>query len=504
MFLIYYRLRVQYMSFIKKHRLLFLVILLALVYVLLLIPDETPSVSPVKASTAVRPFIWNQDSRWDSLEARFAMARSAGEGAVQQTLENRLLNVEVILQEIDQRVPPPTSPVFSELEENFFALAPLIGASPHHVTLYIDLSSRMRRTLKHQSEQWNMSDRAARETLYRLLYGGRTAVEEVLLQAPEAQRPPALVMETDEPSATPSALLLGLKIHSGDILASRGGVPTSALIARGNDFPGNFSHIALAYVDSVSGKLSLIEAHIEKGVAVATAEQYLGDKKLRVLVLRPRADLPAMRKDPLLPHHAAKVMYLRALGKHIAYDFSMDPADSTALFCSEVASLGYRMFGMELWMGMSHISSPGLRSWLGDFGVRHWETQEPSDLEYDPQLRVVAEWRDPETLYKDHVDNAVTEAMLERAEKGERLGYDWYALPVARVVKGYSSVLNFFGGVGPIPEGMSATSALKHKAFVAKHDAATAAVNVTAERFRQEKGYRAPYWELVRMVRKTL
>jgi hypothetical protein len=492
------------MSFIKKHRILSFFILLALVYVLLLIPDETASVAPVKASGAARPFVWNQDSRWDSLEAKFAMARSAGEGAVQQTLENRLLNIEVILQEIDQKVLPPTSPVFSELEENFFALAPLVGASPHYVTIYVNLASQIRKALKHQSEQWNMNDRAARETLYRLLYGGRTAVEEVLLQAPADQRPPALLMETDEPSATPSAVLLGLKIHSGDILASRGSVPTSALIARGNDFPGNFSHIALAYVDSLSGKLFLIEAHIEKGVAVATAEQYLGDKKLRVLVLRPRSDLPALKKDPLLPHRAATAMYRRALGKHIPYDFSMDAADSSALFCSEVASLGYGMFGMELWMGMSHISSPGLRSWLGDFGVRHWETQEPSDLEYDPQLRVVAEWRDPETLYKDHIDNAVTEAMLERAEQGEKLGYDWYMLPAARVVKGYSSVLNFFGGVGPVPEGMSATSALKHKAFVARHEAAAALVRANAAEFRGERGYQAPYWELVRMSRKAL
>jgi hypothetical protein len=56
---------------------------------------------------------------------------------------------------------------------------------------------------------------------------------------------------------------------------------------------------------------------------------------------------------------------------------------------------------MALWMGISHISSPGLRKWLSAFGVTHFETQEPSDLEYDPQLVVVAEWRDPETLRKD-------------------------------------------------------------------------------------------------------
>jgi hypothetical protein len=489
---------------IKFHKAISALMFLVVLYLVLLIPDRPPEISPVEKSIMMRPFFWNQDARWDSLEESYARARNAGEVALTQLIESRLHGLDGLLQNVEGQALPPTAPEFARLEEDFFSLAPLVGASPRYVTTYVAFASRMRRALKRQSERWDMNDRTTRETLYRLLYGGRTAVEEVILHAPADQRPPALLRETDEPSATPSALLLGVRIHSGDILVSRGSVPTSALIARGNDFPGNFSHIALAYVDSASGQLSFIESHIEKGVAAATPEQYLGDAKLRVLVLRLRADLPAMRRDSLLPHRAATAMYQRALGKHIPYDFSMNCADTVALFCSEVASVAYRQFGVELWMGMSRISSPGLRSWLGDFGVQHWETQEPSDLEYDPQLRVVAEWRDPETLRKERVDNAVTDAMLERAEQGERLGYRWYLLPVARVVKAYSSALNIFEGIGPIPEGMSATSALKHKFYAAKHDAAAATVRISTERFWRERGYEPPYWELVRMARKAL
>ena len=45
--------------------------------------------------------------------------------------------------------------------------------------------------------------------------------------------------------------------------------------------------------------------------AVANAEQYLADTKLRLMLLRPRADLPALRADPLLPHRAAEAMLAR-------------------------------------------------------------------------------------------------------------------------------------------------------------------------------------------------
>src|SRR5512136_2658357 len=292
-----------------------------------------------------------------------------------------------------------------------------------------------------------MNDRAARDLLYRLIYGGRAALEEVMLQAP-AGSCPARILGDAVPSVTPSYTFRDLKLHSGDILVSRGGAPTSAMIARGNDYPGNFSHVALLYVDEKTREPAIIESHIERGVVISSVKEYIKDKKLRIMVLRLRPDLPQMKADPMLPHKAAKRAYEEAKGRHIPYDFEMDYLEPSKWFCSEVASWAYRQFGVELWKGTTHMSAPGLVRWLSAFGVTHFETQEPSDLEYDPQLTVVAEWRDPETLRKDHIDNAVTDVMLEGAEKGEALTYPWYLLPVARVMKGYSLALNLLGKEG--------------------------------------------------------
>jgi hypothetical protein len=133
--------------------------------------------------------------------------------------------------------------------------------------------------------------------------------------------------------------------------------------------------------------------------------------------------------------------------------------------------------------------------------VRHFETQEPSDLEYDPQLVVVAEWRDQATLKKDHFDNAVTEVMLEGAEKGDELHYQWYLLPLARIVKGYSAVLNLFGRPGPVPEGMSATTALRSQYYDKKHEAIKERLSAKADQFKTTQGYQPPYWALVKLAR---
>ena len=164
----------------------------------------------------------------------------------------------------------------------------------------------MREAVKAQSRSWDVNAVAVRDRLYRTLYGGRAAIEEVMLQQPDAMERLVLGLSTTTvaTSATPSAVSNGVTLHSGDILVSRGGAPTSALIARGNDYPGNFSHVALLHI-APSGEVETIEAHIERGVVVAGIERYLSDHKLRVMLLRPRADHEALRARPDLAHAAA-------------------------------------------------------------------------------------------------------------------------------------------------------------------------------------------------------
>lgn len=467
---------------------------LAGLFLLLAIPEAEPEVAVAPARGGA--FTWDRDAYWRSLEARYAEARAASAaGRDAGTVRALAATVEGV----SRRALGPGAPVFDSVETALFALGPDVALRPALLGDFVALYGRWRDVVKDQSHRWDVASAEARSRLYRTLYGGRAAVEEVMLQHPGSVAP--LFLGRDEPSATPSTVVQGVRIHSGDILVSRGGAPTSALIARGNDYPGNFSHVALVYVDSATGAALTIEAHIEIGVVAAGAERYLADKKLRIMVLRLRADLPALRADPLLPHRAASAAFERARAGHIAYDFAMDYADPSKLFCAEVASTVYRERGVTLWTGLSTISAPGLRRWLASFGVRHFETQEPSDLEYDPQLVVVAEWRDPEWLLKDHVDNAVIDAMLEGADRGDELAYPWYALPFTRLAKGYSWVLERFGRTGPVPEGMSAGAALKNRAFSDRQRRLAAQVAALAARFTAERGYPPPYWVLVDLAR---
>ena len=150
------------------------------------------------------------------------------------------------------------------------------------------------------------------------------------------------------------------------------------------------------------------------------------------------------------------------------------------------------------------MSGKGVTHWLSLLGVRYFETHGPSELEYDPQISVVAEFRALDTLFQDHVDNAITDALLELAEQGQTMPYSRLNLPVARLAKTYSWVLNQFGKVGPVPEGMSAVTALRVQALNARHEAARRWIITEAETFFAKNGYRPPYWKLVEMARIAL
>jgi hypothetical protein len=478
-------------------RILYFIAALAILYVLLLIPDSKEN--NFKVETGKKPFAWNRDAQWKEMEELFVKAKQMDTAKLDSLINTYGVIAESELILLQNKNIPAQDSTWTKTENNFFALASLVAAKQNYIPWLTGYYTRLRNLIKWQSQQWDMNETASRNTVYTLLYGLRAAVEEVLLQTDKLKFPAAMLVK-NEKSSTPAASIFGIEVHSGDLLVSRGGAEVSALISRGNDYPGNFSHIALIYVDEKTKEPFLIEAHIEKGVAIASVAQYENDKKLRFMVMRPRTDLPLMMADSMLPQKAAKYMFVEAGKRHFPYDFKMNFNDTTEMFCSEVASYAYRTNGLQVWKYPSTISSAGVVNWLHDFGVENFVTQMPSDLEYDPQLTVVAEWRDPETLFKDHIDNAAMDALLEKANKGEAIDYNIWKLPIARVLKGYCMIKNRFGKIGLIPEGMSATQALKNETFVAMHVAVKNKTMQLADEFFKKNGYRAPYWQLVKFA----
>ena len=462
-----------------------------------------PSLSQLSPAQS-QPFKWDRAQLFKALERDFNKARASSletTALEMSTLEDEGQSILSAIVGSGEKVPFED---LARLETIQFRLA---ARAATHVSLlpraqeFIN-SARIR--VMQAARSWPVNRTDVHEGIYRVIYGGRTAIEEALAQNQSSSFPSLIVIE-NVPSSTPSTLVRGVKVHSGDIILSRGGAPTSALIARGNNFPGNFSHAALVYVDPQTGIPTVIESLIERGVVLTSLEEFLQYKSLRILLLRLWPEHPALREDPQAPHEAASFMLSRVQDKHIPYDFPMDWKDPTRFFCSEVPYHAYRSVGIDLWAYQSRISSPGLVNWLGSMGVRHFTTLVPTDLEYDPRLAVVAEWRNLETLRQDRFDNVTMDALLEGAEKGDRLTYAWYKLPVAKIVKGWSLLQSVLGVTPKIPKGMSASTALRVDVLTNQiHPPLRTDIEEAATKFKEANGYEAPYWALMDLARNAL
>jgi len=449
------------------------------------------------------PFIWGQDKLWDQLEVSFKNAKEIPSGALDSIVNKMTIETDSIFNENEDKLLKPNDPFYTSIEKRFFNIAPLIAAQKVKSDWYIRFYNQVRKKMKNDSRSWDMGHELTRNLTYRILYGMRATVEEILLQSSDDQFITTTFV-SNEPSVTPSVIVLGIEVHSGDLLISRGGAEVSAFISRGNDYPGNFSHVAIIHIDKETNEPYFVEAHLEKGVALASLDEYLNDKKLRFMVMRPRADLLQMIENPMLPYEASLYIYNESQTRHIPYDFKMDYYDSSAMFCSEVGSYAYKHSGIELWEFESTISSSGIINWLNDFGVENFVTQMPSDLEYDPMLSVVAEWRNKDILFQDHLDNAVMDALISRANEGENLDYNNWLLPIARTIKAYSFFLNLIGKDGIIPEGMDAQTALKNNDFVDRFNICKTSTESKIKSFREKNKYLPPYWQMVRMAEESL
>jgi len=178
-----------------------------------------PSPELAEAPAGARRFVWGRDSLWSTLETSFATSRAAG-CSIAGTALASIDSIDATLARLRSERVPATAPSLDALEDAFFRLAPRAAACGALADDYIALQGRLREAIKWQSTTWDLTARDVRDRLYRLLYGSRAAVEEVMLQHQDSVR--TLSVGSAVPSATPSAISNGVVLHSGDVLCGQG------------------------------------------------------------------------------------------------------------------------------------------------------------------------------------------------------------------------------------------------------------------------------------------
>jgi hypothetical protein len=198
-------------------------------------------------------------------------------------------------------------------------------------------------------------------------------------------------------------------LKSGDVLLTRGNAYTSAAIANMGEGDGQFSHMSLVYRDE-NNKLWTVEAHIEVGSFVRPIEDHIKDGNARTAFFR--------FSDAELAAKAASYIFNRVKNTseqtgNIPYDFPFLMEESDNLFCSEIFS-----HALDVVSG-GQVQIPYVRNrlfltkplFVKQIGIKAAESFLPQDIETDPRMTFLAEWKDLKKLSaileKDHVLQAL-------------------------------------------------------------------------------------------------
>jgi hypothetical protein len=251
-------------------------------------------------------------------------------------------------------------------------------------------------------------------------------VEELLaefLVKGKEQALPTVALQGGAPSLLVNPVFAPLELRSGDLLLVRGSSFVSAAIARIGDEDGQFSHLAMAYMADDGGKY-VMEALIDSGVVIVPLDQWLSHGPARLLVFR--------HQDARLAEQAARDLHdwiaaTRESGRTIPYDYRMDTQDRSEFFCAELVGFAYeRTSAGRLRLPAYPTSLQVLRGhpFLDNMGIRGRTTFAPADVELEPQLRLVAEWRNLRHSAETRIKDAILTSLLDwMATRGYQLTY---------------------------------------------------------------------------------
>lgn len=192
------------------------------------------------------------------------------------------------------------------------------------------------------------------------------------------------------------------QLRGGDILLVRTTSLTGSIAARSAEVPGQFSHLILIAEDPATHELNAIQSDQSKGLSVNKVAPSLFAEYVRMGLFRfAQPGLAKAAAGKLL----AKVQSRLREGP-IRYDNKMDIEDSSAIYCTEVATWAFNTVGLRVPARLSKVRflSAPLRE---ELGIGTDEIFTPQDLEVDPRFTLVKEWRDLSHLQELYQVDAV-------------------------------------------------------------------------------------------------
>jgi hypothetical protein len=203
------------------------------------------------------------------------------------------------------------------------------------------------------------------------------------------------------------------EFQTGDILLMRSDSFVSATIARIGDEDGQFSHAALIYIPEKGAAPLIIEATVQKGSYIHPLEDVFHKAPPRIMLLRHDNAEYAIKSAQEIYTYIQAEEEKRGF---IPYDFNLDLDTPDVHFCTELISYAYNLGSngrVKLPAYPTSMAAFTGHPFLQQMGISPNDTFAPSDIEIDPELTLVAEWRNIPLTGKTRQQDAILTSILD-------------------------------------------------------------------------------------------
>lgn len=223
---------------------------------------------------------------------------------------------------------------------------------------------------------------------------------------------------------------LAANLQTGDIILTRSDASVSGVVSRVADSPHQYAHLAVVYRDEETGEISTLEKLIERNLVVSSIEEWQKKSLSRLAVFRFRAEFRELAVESVR-NLKATVDLIEEAGGRFIYDFRYDdgvsnrqqwPKDiETPLGLMSRYPRTHCSGLLEICVGPLIPEFPVFPSSLKEVDSRFLDYLQiqtpslfmPSDLEVDPFVELVAEWRQPSRLRNTQIMDIVVDRSLQ-------------------------------------------------------------------------------------------
>lgn len=459
---------------------IFYKILIALIiYALLAIPDNKESLNIPKENSLTTSSKW-----WGKFAQNLVKFRITNERNQKYYYDKHRSLLNQHLDDLLLQLTEPDEPILDSISFHINKLSALASLVPNKINEFEHDVSHWRKLLKYQSRFWDTSNEATNKRVFQLITESRLAFESALIQS----NTELTAISTAHITNTPSTITIDkLQFRSGDIIAFNITPKNDPYISYIKELPNIYKHLGSIYVTESSAYITYIDH--KKGAINITLDEFVKRLASNGTVLRLRDDIPAVLQNSRISEMVALSIYTMALEGSYKYDYNFDSGTQDVLFDWELINSAYKVHNLDLDLdqflkGSNSISLGSYQEHLNAF-----------ELEFDHRFEVAGEWYNSQLLYDRRLITAATSSIIRFDKKTSFINP--ILLPIYRLVKGYSILIDQLGFEAPIPSGITAQTQLVYDILAKKQNKLVEQLEVELSKYENDQNHKATYLKIL-------